>query len=32
MKKYMSNEQIIEFLRELRGVTRRGYHDEPKSR
>ena len=30
MKKYMSNEQIIEFLRELRGLTRRGYHDEPK--
>jgi hypothetical protein len=30
MSKYMSNEQIIEFLRELRGLTRRGYHDEPK--
>jgi hypothetical protein len=30
MSKYMSNEQTIEFLRELRGLTRRGYHDEPK--
>jgi hypothetical protein len=30
MSKYMSNEQILEFLRELRGLTRRGYHDEPK--
>jgi 5,6-dimethylbenzimidazole synthase len=30
MSKYMSNEGIIEFLRELRGLTRRSYHDEPK--
>jgi nitroreductase len=30
MKKYMSNEQIIDFLRELRGLTLRGYHDGPK--
>jgi nitroreductase len=30
MSKYMSNERIIDFLRELRGLTRRGYHDEPK--
>ena len=27
MSKY---EGIIDFLRELRGLTRRGYHDEPK--
>ena len=29
--KYMSNAEIIDFLRELRGLTRRGYHEEPKA-
>jgi hypothetical protein len=23
-------DQLYEYLRELRGLTRRGYHDEPK--
>jgi hypothetical protein len=30
MSKYVSNEGMIEFLRELRGLTRPRYHDEPK--
>jgi hypothetical protein len=30
MSKYASNEGIIEFLRELRGLTRPRCHDEPK--
>jgi hypothetical protein len=30
MSKYMSTEGMIEFLRELRGLTRPRYHAEPK--
>jgi len=32
MSKYMSNADIIDFLRTLRGVTRRSYHDDGKTR
>jgi nitroreductase len=32
MSKYMSNADIIDFIRELRGLTRRGYHDDGKAR